>query len=89
MPAPKKKRANFALEAPEAESVYVAGSFNDWDASARQLRPDKKGVWRTWMNLPPGAHEYLFVVDGEWREDPCCEKRAPNPYGSHNSVLKL
>ena len=91
MPSAKasKKRVNFLLHAPGAREVYVAGSFNDWDPTARPLKRGKDDEWRTWMNLAPGTHEYQFVVDGEWREDPSCSERRPSPYGSHNSVVEL
>ena len=87
--ATQKKRVNFNLHAPDARSVYVAGSFNDWDPSARALKCDKKGVWRTWMNLPPGRYEYRFVVNGKWQEDPSCEERARNEFGTFNSTFKV
>lgn len=89
MPVPRKKRVYFTLHAPEAGAVYVAGTFNDWDPSARPLKRGKKGVWRTWMNLSPGQYEYRFVVDERWQEDPACGKRIPNDYGGYNSVLEV
>ena len=89
MPALKKKRVNFNLQAPDAKEVFVAGTFNDWDSSARALKCDKKGVWRTWMNLPPGRYEYRFVVNGKWQEDPSCEERARNEFGTFNSTFKV
>ena len=52
-PAPKK-RITFNLHAPGAEEGNLAGAFNAWDPSARPLKCDKKGTWRTWFNLPPG-----------------------------------
>jgi len=36
--------------------------------------------------LAPGEHYYHFLVDGEWRDDPECSVRMPNPFGSQNSV---
>ena len=88
MSAPKKQRGNFVLHAPEAREVYVAGSFNEWDPADRPLRCDKKGNWRTWMNLTPGQHEYRFVVNGDWQEDPDAPERQVNPYGAFNSVVR-
>ena len=84
-----KKRADFVLHAPNAKDVFIAGTFNSWDPQARPLRCDRKGNWRTWMSLTPGAYEYRFVVNGEWQEDPHCTEYRPNPYGSHNSVKKV
>jgi 1,4-alpha-glucan branching enzyme len=84
-----KKRVTFKLDAPQAKAVFVAGTFNDWAPQARPLRSNAKGTWSTWTSLEPGTYEYLFVVDGEWYEDPACSNRCPNPHGSHNSVLKV
>jgi hypothetical protein len=28
-------------------------------------------------------------VDGEWRDDPNCTERVPNPFGSENCVLHV
>ena len=84
-----KKRITFNLHTPGAAEVNLAGSFNAWDPSARPLKCDKKGTWRTWLNLPPGQHEYLFIVNGQWQEDPRCQNRQENPYGSFNSVVQV
>lgn len=89
MPASKKSRVNFSLHAPGARDVYLAGTFNDWDPQSRPLRCDKKGNWRTWMNLPTGQHEYRFIVNGDWQEDPQADARAVNPYGAFNSVVHV
>ena len=39
--------------------------------------------------MPPGQHEYLVIVNGQWQEDPRCENRQENPYGSFNSVVQV
>lgn len=84
-----KKRVDFTLHVRGAEQVYLAGSFNDWDAGSKALKRGKDEIWRTWTNLPAGTHEYRFVVDGNWVEDPAAEDRQPNPYGSYNSVVNV
>ena len=87
--ASPKKRVTFSLNAPEAREVSVAGTFNDWDPTARPLKRDKKGTWRTWTALPPGKYEYRFIVNGKWQEDPACEERCLNAFGTYNSVVRL
>jgi 1,4-alpha-glucan branching enzyme len=82
----KKKRTQFTLEAPEASHVAVTGSFCDWN-EGRPLKKDKKGVWKTSVWLPPGRHEYRYMVDGRWQTDPASQERVPNPYGGENDVL--
>jgi hypothetical protein len=34
-------------------------------------------------------HHYLFIVDGEWRDDPDCPLRVPNPHGGQNMVRQV
>ena len=89
MPISKKSRVNFALHAPDASEVFIAGTFNDWNPQVRPLRCDKKGTWRTWMNLPAGQHEYRFIVNGAWQEDPQAGERTDNPFGTFNSVVSV
>jgi 1,4-alpha-glucan branching enzyme len=87
--AATKKRAAFKLDASEARGVFLAGSFNEWNPSDRALKRDKKGVWTTTMMLAPGAYEYRFVVDGEWRDDPKAAERRANEHGTQNCVIYI
>jgi enterochelin esterase family protein len=51
----------FRFKAPKASEVKVAGQFGPDTA----LTKDESGVWSaTIPNVPPGVHEYRFVVDG-------------------------
>lgn len=72
-----------------AEKVNIAGSFNDWRPEATQMIPLGDGRWRKKLVLPPGAHEYLFVADGEWIADPSAGESVRNQFGSMNSVLRV
>lgn len=82
-----KKKVEFVLEAPQAKTVAVAGTFNDWDASRTPLKQGKDGAWRATVKLLSGRHEYRFVVDGSWISDPKAKESASNPHGSENSVV--
>ena len=84
-----KKRKQFRLEAPEAEAVCLAGRFNHWDPTARPLKRNGKGVWETRVSLEPGVHEYRFVVDGVWQDDPQCEAHSPNELGGTNCLVRV
>ena len=75
------------LNAPNARSVFVAGSFNGWDPQRTSLHKESGGVWRTSLPLSPGRYEYRFIVDGQWQEDPDARESVPNPHGGRNSVL--
>ena len=85
----KTKKIKFTLEAPEAQSVFLAGNFNNWSIDSHPLRKNVKGEWHASVNLTPGKYEYRFLVDGEWWNDPLCTTFAPNQYGSENCVFTL
>jgi Peroxiredoxin len=55
-----------------ADTVYLAGSFNDWRPTGLKMDgPDAKGRFTTQLTLKPGLYEYKFVINGEiWRPDP-------------------
>jgi neopullulanase len=51
-------------------SVFVAGTFNAWSATANALSdPDFDGTWTAELDLEPGLYPYKFVVDGNWELD--------------------
>jgi 1,4-alpha-glucan branching enzyme len=76
----------FELSAPEANQVYLAGDFNNWDTAGFPMKKDKKGIWKATASLKPGRYEYRFLVDGDWKNDPCCPGCVPNEFGSQNCV---
>lgn len=71
---------------PEAKTVAVAGSFNDWNPDSF-LMSKKDGKWTFPIYLKPGKYTYKFVVDGKWILDPANELWENNEYGTGNSVL--
>jgi hypothetical protein len=79
----------FTLVADGARQVAVAGDFNDWDPSQIRLERDGKGRFSATVKLPPGAHEYMFVVDGKWVTDPAAAELRPDGFGRTNAVLRL
>jgi len=85
----KEKRISFSYKDPNARSVAVAGSFNDWSIDALPLR--KKGKkWEASISLSPGRYEYRFVIDGiRWTDDPNAHEQCSNPFGESNSVLMV
>jgi 1,4-alpha-glucan branching enzyme len=85
----RRIRIQFALKAPRAHSVTVAGSFNDWEPAQMPLQKAKGGIWRRTLLLSPGRYVYRFIVDGEWRSDPNAKESAANEYGETNSVVEV
>lgn len=78
------RQQSFAFSAPDALSVQLVGDFTQWQQRPVSMQKGADGVWRTTVELPPGTHHYRFLVDGQWRDDPDCILRAPNPYGSED-----
>lgn len=83
----KKKLTKFSYTDPKAQSVAVAGSFNDWSNDALPLK--KKGKkWEASISLLPGRYEYRIVVNGDrWTDDPHAHEHCPNPFGGENCIL--
>lgn len=83
-----------SITAPRARRVHIAGDFNRWDRTANPLRRGPGGRWVGVLELPPGPHEYKFIVDGCW----CCEDggdsvydgragHVPNAFGTMNIAV--
>lgn len=88
-PAPDGVAVRFVLHAPEAQTVGLAGTFNQWDSGATPLVRSEGGLWAATLVLPAGEHEYAFVVDGErWVPDPAAPG-VDDGFGRRNSVLTL
>lgn len=81
-----KTKVTFALHAPEAEQVRLAGCFTGWEKDALTLQKQKNGTWKKTVSLPHGTYEYRFVVDGRWQDDPTCSQHRPNTFGTQNCV---
>src|SRR5437764_199446 len=81
--------AQFVGQFPEAQSVHVVGTFNDWRPGSIALEDhDHDGVWRATVVLPAGTYEYMFVVDGErWVPDHLAERLVAVNFGRENSVV--
>ncbi|QGY38607.1 glycoside hydrolase family 13 [Pseudodesulfovibrio cashew] len=72
-----------------AHTVSVIGSFNDWDAKRSVMWYDhEKKEWVLEACLPPGNHEYVFLVDGKKLvPDPQAVMTRDDGFGNKNSVL--
>ena len=82
-------RQTFRITAPTAMSVMLAGDFTHWHRHSVSMRKGPDGVWTAIVELLPGSHSYRFIVDGEWRDDPECNIRVPNPSGGQNMVRQV
>jgi 1,4-alpha-glucan branching enzyme len=88
-PALEKQEIVLTFCAPTAKVVQVAGTFNGWRPEANPLMHNGSGEWAARLMLKSGEYEYRFVVDGVWTDDPQATRRANNPHGGLNSVLKV
>ena len=81
---------SFAITAPDARTVTVAGSFNRWDPNSHPLSgPDRSGRWTVTVNLPSGRYEYLFIINGNaWVLDPAALS-VENGFGERNSIVTV
>ena len=88
--APKTHRVTFTVHAEIGSQVFVAGSFNNWNPTDKAMT-DKKGMglYTVTVTLPPGKHEYKFVIDGTWCADPECADWVQNEHGTLNSVIRV
>jgi len=89
----RKKKNNhleeFTLSAPSATKVHLVGDFTNWQASPLPLSKEADGIWKAAIQLPPGSHQYRFLVDDQWCDDPACKVRVANPSGSENAVREV
>ena len=86
----------FTVRAPDASTVSLVGSFNDWDPASCPMTRDSEGVWYVSVPLGAGRYEYKFVVDGQWCCDPGadrtygdCPHCVQNDYGTMNQVVHV
>ena len=84
---PAASHISLQFSNPAAHKVCVAGSFNGWKPDATPLTRTGNGQWIGDLDVKPGRHEYLFVVDGQWVPDPKAKETVANPFGGRNSVL--
>lgn len=82
-------RYEFEFHAPDAEEVCLAGDFNQWKVCDAKLERVGENLWSIALELPRGQHEYMFVVDGQWKTDPGASLHRDDGFGNKNAVLSL
>lgn len=82
-------QVEFSYESLTAREVYLAGDFNNWNFTSLPMVRSENGVWRIRVPLTPGSHEYRFIVDGDWQNDPTACGVVPNEFGSCNCVCEV
>ena len=80
----------FEIDASPDSRVYLAGTFNNWNPTSHPLTyHPEAGMFRETLLLPPGHHEYKFVVDGVWTLDGKNQACAVTANGIVNNVIKV
>ncbi len=80
----------FRFYEPDAQIVYLAGTFNNWAPTGLPMNKDEKGVWSVTIKLIPGNYQYKFVIEGSrWKEDPTNPAKVDDGFGGFNSAFKL
>ncbi len=74
-----------------AQIVFLAGDFNDWNASEIPFKLDRNGIRRAEIPmLEAGKYRYKFVVNGNnWIEDHLNGMKEDDGYGGFNSILMI
>ena len=86
MTSKQNKKVSFSFAAPStAKEVFLCGDFNAWGRGTPMKR--KGDSWSADLEIAPGEHEYKFLVDGVWFNDPSAVKQVPNIWGSENSLI--
>jgi hypothetical protein len=83
---------HFSIDAPDASSVVLIGSFSDWSAD-KGYRLEKAGLgpWELSVRLRKNeVYSYGFLIDGErWMADPQATEAVDDGFGGTNSLLRL
>jgi 1,4-alpha-glucan branching enzyme len=83
------KTQTFSLAAPAARRVQLAGDFTNWQQKPINMQKGSEGIWHATVELELGPHQYRFLVDGQWSDDPECKTHSPNPYGGRNAIRQV
>lgn len=88
--AAAKRPVVFRLKSADAKKVNLAGSFNDWNATAQEMTESASEDFVTTVSLAPGKYAYKFVLnDSEWIADPTNQVEEDDNHGGKNSVVQV
>ena len=69
---PSATGVTFRVWAPNAEKVYVTGTFNDWSKTSAPLFSEKNGCWSTEVPRAKAGDEYRYMIHTpvDWKIPP-------------------
>lgn len=83
------KSVVFKFNSKDAETIHIAGDFNNWNISSHPLFELGNNVFNTTIYLKPGTYHYKFIVNGtDWVVDPNAEC-VDNENGEKHSVITV
>lgn len=69
----------------DSEELYIAGTMNGWNPTARPMTKGTDGVFEVTLELGVGIHQYKYVTGDTWFKDP----NNPNETAEGNSVVEI
>lgn len=84
-------KVTFSVPAKDANTVAVAGNFNEWNTEATALKKLKNGTFKGTISLEKDhSYEFRYVIDGEWQNETQADAYAWSEYAAaENSVLEV
>lgn len=85
-------KVTFSVNLKEAQSIQVAGAFNNWSAEKLPLKKLKNGTFKGSINLPVNnKYEFKYLVNNKsWINDDSADNYVWNDFaGGDNSVIEL
>jgi 1,4-alpha-glucan branching enzyme len=83
-------KVTFKYFAPNAKSVALAGSMNEWNVATNPLAKNEEGFWILEIELIVGTYQYKYVVDGnQWKADPKNQNTQEDGFGGINSIIEV
>ena len=79
----------FTYRDPVAAEVQIAGDFSNWEPVENVIQRQDYEIWQGAIHLESGIHQYKFIVDGEWKTDPCNAAVTTSGIGVPNSLVTV
>ncbi|MBI5799994.1 MAG: glycoside hydrolase family 13 [Verrucomicrobia bacterium] len=83
------KPINFFCAATGAKEVFIAGDFNEWNATLHPMEQSPDGNWIGQVSLAHGHYRYWFVVDGKPTLDPRAQGISRNEKNERVSLMSV
>ena len=79
---------HFRFELPEARTVSVIGTFNDWDPERGGLEPAADGWFEGRFEISAGVHRYQLLIDGVPTRPPGEARYLADGFGGEDAVFE-